>query len=94
MQKSLYKLIVPALLSTCFIDFTAIISQGSYSLTSFGRFCFLFNVIPSDVGFLSGGKWIFCIYYPLLFIILTLLFWWVGHLIQLYIDKLNVNQTK
>lgn len=94
MQKLLYKLIVPALLSICFIVLTAVICQSDYSLTSIGRFCFLFNVIPSDIGFLGDDSWIIALYYSLLFIVLTFLFWWIGHFIKLSADRFNMNRLK
>lgn len=94
MQKLLYKLILPALLSICFIVITAIVSQSNYSTTPIGRFCFLFNAIPSDIGFLGNGSWIIALYYPLLFIVLTILSWWTGHLIKLLFDKLYTNRLK
>jgi len=94
MHKLVYKLTIPALLSICFIIFTAIIAQSDYSLTPFGRFCFLFNAIPSDIGFLRADNWIFYIYYLLLFILLTLVFWWIGHLIRLFFDKIYINRLK
>ena len=86
MQKLAYKLIVPALLSISLIVFTAIISQGADSLTPFGRICFLFHAIPSDIGFLDGA-WVSWVYYPLLFVLLTFLFFGIGHFIGGLISK-------
>jgi hypothetical protein len=91
-KQQVYKLIAPALLSVCFIVFTAIVSQGSGSLSLFGQFCFLFHTIPSDIGFLSGNDLIFWVYYPLLFVLLTLSFAWIGYLAKRLKSKYYYNR--
>jgi len=85
MKDRVAKLIIPALLSICFILFTAIVSQSDYSLTSFGRFCFVFHTIPSDDGFLNGEDFLIVLYYVVFWVMLTLLFAWIGHLVRRFI---------
>jgi len=90
MYQRLKKLIAPALLALCFIILTAIISQSDYSLSAFGRFCFLFHTIPFQIGFSNNGELYFVwIYYPILWLLLTLLFAWIGHLSQMAITSLK-----
>ena len=93
-KKIIDQLIFPGLLATCFIVFTVIISQNDNSRNSFDYFCFLFNAIPSDVGFLPGGEWIFFVYYLFLFVLLTLFFGWTKHLIKLLANKYYITRLK
>jgi hypothetical protein len=94
MRKLLYELTIPALLSICFIVITAIVSQSDKSITPIGQFCFLFNAIPADIGFLGDDSWIISLYYSLLFIALALLFWWIGNLTKLLLERSNTNRLK
>jgi|GEM_PF-5349520 len=83
MYSRLRKLVAPALLALCFIVLTAIVSQSEYSLSPAGRFCFLFHTIPFQVGFADADMYFVFIYYPMLWLVLTLLFAWAGHLIRM-----------
>lgn len=90
MYPRLKKLVAPALLAVCFIIITAIVSQSEYSLTPVGRFCFLFHTIPFQIGFSDTGELYFVwIYYPILWLLLTLLFSWIGHLSRMAITTLK-----
>lgn len=90
MYPRLKKLIAPVLLALCFIIITAIVSQSEYSVTGFGRFCFLFHTIPFQIGFSDDGDIYFVwIYYPVLWLLLTLLFAWTGHLARMIRAKLK-----
>jgi len=90
MYPRLKKLVAPALLALCFIIITAIVSQSEYSVTDFGRFCFLFHTIPFQIGFSDAGEIYFVwIYYPILWLVLTLLFSWIGHLARMTMATLK-----
>ncbi len=89
MYPRLKKLIAPALLALCFIIITAIVSQSGYTLDSLGQFCFMFHIIPFEIGFSGGETYLIWIYYPILWLLLTLLFSWIGHLTRMIISSLK-----
>jgi len=89
MYARLRKLVAPALLALCFIILTAIISQTGYSLSAFGRFCFLFHTIPFQIGFSDADIYFVWIYYPILWLLLALVFSWIGHLSRMAISSLK-----
>jgi uncharacterized membrane protein len=87
MYKRLNKLVAPALLALCFILLTAIVAQSDNSMSTFGRFCFMFHSVPYEIGFSGADTYFVWIYYPFLWVVLTVLFSWTGHL-----ARLNYNQ--
>ena len=89
MYPRLKKLVAPALLALCLIISTAIVSQSEYSITPIGRLCFLFHTIPFQVGFADADIYFVWIYYPVLWLLLTLLFAWMGHLARMIMVTLK-----
>lgn len=80
--KRLKELAIPALLSLIFIVLTGLIGGDTIPIPFLQQFCFMFHLIPFGIGFAGGDTYQIILYYLVLWLVLSLLFLGIKHLIR------------
>jgi hypothetical protein len=73
-MKLFKELLFPAIFSIVFILLTAWIAFGAVDPGPLRQFCFYFHLLPFGIGFSGGDTTAILIYYPALWLVLTVFF--------------------